>query len=873
MSLNSLESLLIKLDQNFQTNLAQINLTSITYKCAKIGNLFNDIYEQLNEIISAEKNCWHLIKTFIQPIPFSVAVLDMQMNYLAVSDRWITDYRIETSDIIGENHYEVFPEIPERWRKNYENCLAGKIEISDWSEDFFVRENGRVDWLRWQLRSWRDPDGQISGLLIFSEIITERKLLQEKIQSTEKQMRAVFAGMNELVFTVEPESDSILILPTKFLEIYDDSTIDRIIVQTQNLLFNSPESKASQALIRRVLRQQRAIDFEYSLQFDNALIWFSVNIFPISESSVIWIAKDITNRKEIEQDILYAEKELAQVTLQSIADGVITTDADGRVQYLNPVAEHMTGWELKEAEGKSLNEVFQLINGTTNKPIANPIVRVSRRHKVCKLAAKNSLVDRQGIRYEVEGLASPIVNRHEKLIGTAIIFRDVTVARKMARRLSWQATHDPLTKLYNRRKFEDYITEAINDAHLNKSHHALCYFDLDRFKIVNDTCGHAAGDKLLQQVTILLKNKIRHTDIFARLGGDEFGILFHHCPIEIAKNCLNELRKLVEDFRFIWNEKVFRISVSVGLVEIKSTTEDLTSLLTSADAACYVAKQQGGNHVHLCYEPDLFVARQKGERQWVEKINRALEENSFRLYAQKIVSIEPNCVTNLADTLQCSDRHHHEILLRLRDESGNITPPGVFLPAAERYGLMPAIDRWVISTFLAGYEIYCQKRDRQTSAFYTINLSGASINNQEFGNFLREQFDLYRVPPHTICFEITETVAITNLENANLLINQLKDLGCSIALDDFGSGMSSFTYLKNLPIDYLKIDGSFVTNIASDKVDYATVECFNHISQIMNIKTIAEFVENQTILQNLQEIGIDYAQGYGIEEPKPLVWN
>ena len=871
MSLNNLESLLIKLKHNFQTNLAQINSTSITYKCEEISNLFNNIHEQLNGVTLTSKNYRQLIKTFIKPIPFSVAVLDREMNYLAVSDRWITDYKIETSNIIGKNHYEVFPEISEHWRENYENCLAGKIEISDWSEDFFVRENGLVDWLRWQLRSWRDPDGQIGGLLIFSEIITERKLLQEKIQSTEGQMRAVFAGMNELVFTVEPESDSILILPTKFWEIYDNLTIDRIIVQTQDLLFNSPESKASQALIRRVLRQQRAIDFEYSLQFDDALIWFSVNIFPISESSVIWIAKDITNRKEIEQDILYAEKELAQVTLQSIADGVITTDANGRVQYLNPVAEQITGWELKEAEGKSLNEVFQLINGTTNEPIANPIVRVSRRHKVCKLAAKNYLVDRQGIRYEVEGLTSPIMNRQEKLIGTAIIFRDVTVARKMARKLSWQATHDPLTKLSNRRKFEDCTTEAINDAHLNQSHHALCYFDLDRFKIVNDSCGHAAGDKLLQQVTTLLKNKIRHTDIFARLGGDEFGILFHHCPIEIAKNCLNELRKLVEDFRFVWNEKVFRISISVGLVEIKSTTKNLTSLLTSADAACYVAKQQGGNYVHLCYEQDSFVARQKGERQWVEKINRALEENSFRLYAQKIVSIEPNSIINLADTLQSCDRHHHEILLRLHDESG-ITTPGAFLPAAERYGLMPAIDRWVISTFLAGYEIYCQG-DRQTSAFYTINLSGASINNQEFGNFLRQQFNLYRVPPHKICFEITETVAITNLENANILITQLKDLGCSIALDDFGSGMSSFTYLKNLPIDYLKIDGSFVTNIASDKIDYATVECFNHISQIMNIKTIAEFVENQTILQNLQEIGINYAQGYGIEKPKPLVWN
>ena len=303
MWLNNLESLLIELEQNFQIDLAQINCTSLIKQ--EISNLFSDIHEQLNRVTSTEKSYRHLIKTFIQPIPFSVAVLDRQMNYQVVSDRWITDYKLER-DIIGKNHYEVFPEIPQSWRDSCESCLAGKIEISDWSEDFLIRENGRVDWLRWQLRSWREPNGQIGGVLIFSEIITEHKLLQKKIQSTEGQMRAVFAGMNEFVFTVELESDSILILPTKFFEIYDDSTVGRIIVQTQNLLFDSPESKASQALIRRVLRQQRAIEFEYSLQFDDALIWFSVNIFPISESSVIWIAKDITNRKEIERDILYA---------------------------------------------------------------------------------------------------------------------------------------------------------------------------------------------------------------------------------------------------------------------------------------------------------------------------------------------------------------------------------------------------------------------------------------------------------------------------------------------------------------------------------------------------------------------------------------
>ncbi|MEL7523957.1 MAG: diguanylate cyclase, partial [Cyanobacteria bacterium J06553_1] len=334
--------------------------------------------------------------------------------------------------------------------------------------------------------------------------------------------------------------------------------------------------------------------------------------------------------------IPFPEKELAQVTLQSIGDGVITTNAAGKVQYLNPIAEHLTGWSAPEAAGKPLAEVFCLINESTRKAIANPINRVSRSHKVCKLAGRNSLLARDGSSYEIEGLASPIMNRQGKLIGTVMVFRDVTSARTMARHLSWQATHDSLTKLYNRRKFEEYVESAIDEAHVHRSHHALCYLDLDRFKIVNDTCGHEAGDKLLQQITALLKKRIRNTDIFARLGGDEFGILFHRCPLDVAQDCANQLRKLVEDFRFVWNDKVFRISLSIGLVAIKSTTEDLNSLLSSADAACYVAKQQGGNFVHLCNEQDLFVARQKGERQWVEKINCALEANHFRLYTQKI---------------------------------------------------------------------------------------------------------------------------------------------------------------------------------------------------------------------------------------------
>ena len=608
MSLNNPELIIAKLERIVRSNSVRSSAESIIIGdrekqeiCSLIGSLGASIEQQQ----SVRDKHLPSIHTFIRHLPLAIAILDRDMNYLAVSDRWISDYKLEKTELIGRNYYDVFPELPTRWRKNCERCLTGQVEVLGQEEDFWVREDGTVDWLRWQLRPWHNCEGEIGGLTICSEVITEQRLLQQKIESTEGQMRAVFAGMNELVFTVELHSDSILILPTKFFDVYDRAIVDRIIAKTQEQLLDDGETSFCKPSIERVLLEQSTINFEYSLQLNDSsahcpasLIWFSVNISPISDSSVIWIARDVTNRKETEEEILYAEKELAQVTLQSIGDAVITTDAYGRIQYLNPAAEHLTGWSIAEARGKPLPEVFCLINefsqdamqrdlarkdassasesfgrvsrleetgeggGFTHKrqhqeAIANPIDRVSRSHKVCKLAAKNSLLARNGTCYEIEGLASPIMNRQEKLVGTVIVFRDVTKARKMARKLSWQASHDSLTKLYNRRKFEEYAEREISNAQLYQSHHALCYLDLDRFKIVNDTCGHAAGDKLLQQVTSLLKQRIRRTDIFARLGGDEFGIIFHQCSIEIALELANNLRQLIEDFRFIWSDKVF----------------------------------------------------------------------------------------------------------------------------------------------------------------------------------------------------------------------------------------------------------------------------------------------------------------------------
>ena len=842
------------IEANHSTNVSKIDFS-----------LLEQTYEALNNLQrELERDVRQQLQLFVRSIPAAVAILDRQMCYISASDRWTEYFQLDAQNIVGQNYYEIFPQMPESWREKDRDCLAGKIEVINREAENFWQLDNKTDRLSWHILPWKSLTGQIAGLLILTETTTEKHLLQKKIESCEAQMRSIFTGMNELVFTLDSSSNAVLFLPTKFFEVYSDSFVNQIIEQTYIQLFDRSKTENYQTLIQQVLQTQTATEFEYCLQLGQSLIWYSAKISPISETSIIWVARDISERKEIERNNLFVEQELAQVTLQSIGDGVVRTDEIGRIQYINPIAERLTGWQLSEVRGRHFTDVFQITRQSRQQSIVNPINQVKKRKQTYKLTAKCILTARSGKKYAIEGTASPIQNRQNELCGVVIVFRNVSQAQKIAQKLSWQATHDPLTKLYNRRKFEEQVAKAIEYAKNGNFHGSICYLDLDRFKIINDTCGHAAGDKLLRQIGKLLQQRIRTSDVFARVGGDEFAILLHQCPTEQALETARQLVEIVREFRFIWENKVFRIGVSIGLVGIDAETESLTSLLNAVDAACYAAKESGGNTVHLYHQEDATLVQQQTQKQWVEKINLALEENCFCLFAQKIVPVDEN------------KGIHYEVLLRFIEESGKLVSPGIFLPAAERYGLMPAIDRWVVATFLAGYEIYWRSRDRQklnsTRNIYTINLSGASINNREFASFLEEQFDRYDIPPETICFEITETVAITNIEQAVIFINRLKQLGCSIALDDFGSGMSSFNYLKHLPVDYLKIDGSFVQNIVNDKVDYATVECFNHISQIMNIKTIAEFVENKAIFDNLKQIGVDYAQGYGIEKPQPLVW-
>ena len=433
--------------------------------------------------------------------------------------------------------------------------------------------------------------------------------------------------------------------------------------------------------------------------------------------------------------------------------------------------------------------------------------------------------------------------------------KELKLGQEYAVKLAYHASHDPLTNLVNRLEFEKRLALALHTAVSQGRQHVVMYLDLDQFKIVNDTCGHAAGDQLLRQVSALLKEQVREGDSLARLGGDEFGVLLENCPMQEAIGIADKLRQCIADFRFVSDAKSFTIGASVGVVQVADGMLSLTDILSAADAACYMAKDKGRNRVQLYRPHDSEVSMRKGEMEWVSRLQRALEEGRFVLYAQKIMSIGE----------QLPQKAHHELLVRMLDEHGKIVPPMAFIPAAERYSIMPMIDQWVVHNAFAA--ISTLGPDCGT---YAINISGASIGDERILEFVREQFRTFVMPPRSICFEITETAAIANFDKAARFFGEMKSLGCLFSLDDFGAGMSSFGYLKHLPVDFIKIDGSFVKDVAKDPVAVAMVRAINDVGHVMGKKTIGEFVDGETVLRTLRDIGVDFAQGNWISPPGPF---
>ncbi|HET7755620.1 MAG TPA: EAL domain-containing protein [Steroidobacteraceae bacterium] len=547
-----------------------------------------------------------------------------------------------------------------------------------------------------------------------------------------------------------------------------------------------------------------------------------------------------------------------QRTLDALAEAIIAIDDKGHITYMNRAAEHLTGSDALQASGKSLEEIVSLVDETDRRLLSDPVHQVLVSGAPVTLSRRTLLLARSnGSERSIELSAAPIRNEAREVIGAALLLHDVTELRGLARQMSYQATHDALTGLVNRREFERRLEEAIESGHRGDGQHVLCYLDLDRFKLVNDTSGHLAGDSMLREVAKLLRDAVRDSDTVARLGGDEFGTLLIGCPLEKARQIADDLCRSVSDYRFVWKDRIFNIGVSVGLVEISRESGTLEELLAAADTACYVAKKQGSGRVAVYSARDEALARHSGEIQWLHRLQIALKENRFHLYHQVIVPAHGE-----------DGGPAMEVLVRLQDEGGNELQPADFMRAAERYRLMGMVDRWVVQTTLAA--LGRGAIPLQPNRSVAINVSAQTLGDLQFLEFVVECLDSTGVTPAQVCFEIAESAVVANLDHARRFIGVLHGMGCQFALDNFGSGVGSFSNLKNLPLDYLKIDGSFTRNLARDNVNQAMVTAMIKMARTLNFKIIAEQVEDTAAIDAARKIGVDYLQGFAIGRPLPL---
>lgn len=565
------------------------------------------------------------------------------------------------------------------------------------------------------------------------------------------------------------------------------------------------------------------------------------------------IFQDITDRKQIENKLKESEERF-DLAMKGTQDGLWDWNLLTDTVYFSPRWKSMLGYEEDEIKN-DFSEWEKLVHP---EDLDNALSQVEYfiNNKTNKYESEFRMQHKDGHYLNILSRAFIVENEDGKvtrLVGTHV---DITERKAAEETLNYQSTHDALTDLVNRREFERRINLLVADAKNNSKTHALCYMDLDQFKVVNDTSGHIAGDEMLKQISRILQKCIRQGDTLARLGGDEFGILLENCSLDDAYRLISTIQAEVRDYVLVFGEHKFRISASMGLVPITTSTLSSIELLKNVDAACYVAKDSGRNRIHVQRDTDKDLDSRHGEMLWVNRIQKALDENQLCIYAQPI------------ERLNNSKLLHYELLIRMLDEQGGTIPPGAFLPAAERYNLIIQLDQWVIQNAfkaLSNNIDFLNQLD-----FISINLSGLSLTNEHFLDFVVQKIHEYKIDGRKICFEITETAAISNLLKAESFITNLRQLGCRFALDDFGSGLSSFGYLKNLHVDFLKIDGMFVKDMLEDPIDRAMVKSINDIGHVMGIQTIAEFVENDEIKAMLGEMNVDYAQGYGIHMPIPF---
>jgi diguanylate cyclase (GGDEF)-like protein/PAS domain S-box-containing protein len=694
-------------------------------------------------------------------------------------------------------------------------------------------------------------------------IAIERRDAAEALRESESRFRGLYETMLEGVFRISPEGRLLSVNPA-FVRIlgYDDAA-QLLALPGVAALYWEPAARAQ--FMATLAREGELRNAEILLRRrDGQQVVALASIRMMRDAAGNELAHegtiaDITARKRAEQAV-FEQKERAQVTLASIGDAVITTDRDGRIDYLNAMAEQLSGWPKEEAQGQNILAVLRLRDETTRSEIENPLLRCLREDKAVHFGDHSVLVNRLGQEIAIQDSAAPIRDRDGRTVGAVVVFRDVTKERRLRRALSFQASHDALTGLINRREFDNRLQAAVQDAREGHGKHALLYVDLDQFKVVNDTCGHPAGDRLLRDVTALLQQQVRSADLIARLGGDEFGILVQHCELEQATRIAEAIRAAVRNYRFTWDAHVLSIGASIGVVEITAQCESVATLLSAADIACYAAKDSGRNRVHV-YDTGAISGRHR-EMYWVGQVTRAVDEDRLELHVQRVVSVadgQPAAVGGRPALF--------EVLVRLRGEDGELVLPGEFLPAAERFNLVGAIDRRVLARSVKWLQ--AELAAGREPPLLGINLSSSSICDRSFLETVLALTEDARIA-ECLCFEISETALLGARSQALEFMHELRKRGCRFAIDDFGSGLSSFQFLKSLPVNFLKVDGRFLAAGESDAVDQHLLEAIHKVAHALGIITIGERIEGADAMARLQKAGIAYAQGHTLSAPVPL---
>mgnify|MGYP000073366542 CR=1 FL=1 len=759
-----------------------------------------------------------------------------------------------------------------------EAAVAHCIESGEgWDLELpFVRADGRSIWVRSVGEVEVDGDGVPVRLLGAFQDVTEARSQRERLREVSERLALAAKGAEIGVWEYDLLAGDLVWDEWMFRLFCHEKTDGRAPYTLWSERLHPDDRDEAERRVAEAIEGTRPFEMDFRIVWPDGSVRVVFGCAEVHRAEdgtplrMIGVNWDVTEERQLQQEILAdranltrlsqelsEQHERMRITLQSIADAVITTDPAGRVEWMNPVASSLTGWSSSSARGRQVHEVFHVVHEDTLRPAPCPVAACLEAGRHAQGPEAIVLVAADGARFGIEESAAPIRSDDGELLGVVLVFRDVTEQRRISREMTYRATHDPLTGLVNREEFELRLHRALDRAHRDGSTNALLFIDLDQFKIVNDTSGHSVGDRLLQQTARLLAEDIRVSDTLARLGGDEFAIILDHCGQSDAAEIAQRICDRMDAFRFVHDGRTFRIGTSIGLVPVDRTFDDAATVLQAADASCYVAKEAGRNRVHRWRASDEVTAARRGESMWAARIERAIDDDAFVLHAQRIVPIRGD------------EGLRAEVLVRMRGRDGGLVYPGAFLPSAERFGLSPRLDAWVLEATLGLLRELVT--DVPQLRALNVNLSGHSIGDRAFHAAALQLLDRAgRTLCERLCLEITETAAITNMADAKAFIVEARERGVRIALDDFGAGVSSFGYLRQLPVDAIKIDGQFVQRLLDDALDDATVRCFVDIARVLGVSTVAEFVDDPAILERLRELGVDYAQGYLLHKPETL---